>query len=163
MFIFNTLTSILQLINSAHTFSLKTRAPQLDLSLGLGKSFQCIRLALMFIFNTLTSILQFSAKVLEFAQQSRTVTAFRLSHALGIFKLGGQRNLALVKTSHGIFTLLNLALKILLLNVQTLLLRVSLIQSTSHLIQFLVGVNNGSLKELSIFIQLSLLTDSILQ
>merc|ERR1712095_60889 len=98
----------LQLINSAHTFSLKARAPQLDLGLGLRKSFQCIRFALMFIFNTLTSILQFSAEVLEFAQQSRTVTAFRLSHALGIFKLGGQRNLALVKTSHGIFTLLNL-------------------------------------------------------
>merc|ERR1740129_1188728 len=113
------------------------------------------------ILTLIFSVLKISVKIFELCKESRAVTSFSISKSLGILKLGSERDLSFVKTSHGIFSLFNLPLKILLFNLKTLLLRVSLIQSAGHFIKLLVGVNNGTLKKLSIFVQLRLLPDSI--
>merc|ERR1740122_613986 len=113
------------------------------------------------ILTLILRTLKISVKIFELCKESRAVTSFSISKSLGILKLGSERDLSFVKTSHGIFSLFNLPLKILLFNLKTLLLRVSLIQSASHFIKLLVGVNNGALKKLSIFVQLSFFPDSI--
>merc|ERR1740128_886155 len=51
----------------------------------------------------------------------------------------------------------------MVLNLEALLRRFSLIQSSGHLIKPGVGINNGALEQLSLFVKLSLTLDSILK
>merc|ERR1719443_2618169 len=136
--------SSLKLLNAAHTLSLKARFPELDLSLGLGQGLQGIRLAHGLIFKLLSQVLEVSRHHLVLGQKGSTVLS--ISKSLGVLKLGGDRDLGLVHVGDGILQLLNLSVEILVLNLETLLGGLSLIESSGHLVKSGVGVNNGGLE-----------------
>merc|ERR1719226_70892 len=83
--------------------------------------------------------------------------------SLGVIQLGGDGDLGLVHVGDGILKLLNLSVEVLVLNLETLLGRLSLIESSGHLVKSGVGVNNGGLEQLALLVKLSLALDSILQ
>merc|ERR1719192_1569486 len=110
--------------------------------------------------------LKFSKSVekhLELCQQSSPVFCFSISKSLSVLKLSSDRNFSFVHVCDCSLKFLDLPCKILVLNLKTLLGRLSLIESTGHFIKSCVGVNNRALKELSSFIQLSLTLDCIFQ
>merc|ERR1712121_546344 len=139
-----------QLINTAKTFSLILRSPQLDFSLGLGQSLEGIRFLLILLINAVLQALQLSVQALELAQQGSPVSGLSITHPLGVLKLGGERDLVLAKSSDSSLGLLNLAGQILILDLQLLPGGVGLIEGTSQLIKLLVGLNNQALGELAI-------------
>merc|ERR1719340_258800 len=139
-----------KLINAACCFSFHLGLPQLDFSIGLGKSLESIRFLLRFLINTVLQVLKLSAQVLEPGKESSTVTSLRISQSLSVFQLGGKGDFALAQGSNGSLNLINLAAKILVLNLKLLPGRVSLIQSTCQVIQFNIGLNNESSSKFSI-------------
>merc|ERR1719443_2768755 len=155
--------SSLKLLNASHTLSLKARFPELDLSLGLGQSLEGIRLAHGLVLKLLSQVLQVSRHHLVFGQKGSTVLGLSISKSLGVLKLGGDGDLGLVHVGDGILQLLNLSVEVLVLNLETLLGGLSLIESSGHLIRSGVGVNNGSLQQLALLVKLSLALDSILK
>merc|ERR1712226_643215 len=155
--------SSLKLLNAAHSLGLIAGLPQLDLSLGLGKSLKGITLPGILILKLLPKVLQVSGEHLVLGQERRAVLVLSIGQGLGVLQLGGDRDLALVHVSNGSLKLINLAGQILVLNLQALLGRLSLVQSTSHLIKPGVGINNGSLEQLASLVQLSLALNSVLQ
>merc|ERR1719402_69796 len=155
--------SSLKLLNAAHSLGLIAGLPQLDLSLGLGKSLKGITLPGILILKLLPKVLQVSGEHLVLGQERGAVLVLSIGEGLGILQLGGDRDLALVHVSNGSLKLINLAGQILVLNLQALLGRLSLVQSTSHLIKPGVGINNGSLEQLASLVQLSLALNSVLQ
>merc|ERR1712227_454024 len=155
--------SSLKLFNTAHTLSLKARFPELDFSLGLGQSLEGIRLAHGLILKLLSQILEVSGHHLVLGQEGSTVLGLSISKGLGVLQLGGDGDLGLVHVGYGILQLLNLSVEVLVLNLETLLGGLSLIESSGHLIQSCIGVNNGSLEQLALLVKLSLALDSILK
>merc|ERR1719370_1162344 len=155
--------SSLKLLNTAHTLSLEARLPQLDLSLRLGESLQSIGLPRVLVLQLLPEVLQVSGHHLVLGQQGRAVLVLSVSKSLGVLQLGRDGNLALVHVGDGRLKLVNLAGEVLVLDLQPLLGRLSLIEGTGHLIQPSVGINNVALKQLAGFVQLSLALDSVLQ
>merc|ERR1719394_1548661 len=155
--------SSLKLLNAAHTLSLKARFPELDLSLGLGQSLEGIRLAHGLVLKLLSQIFEVSRHHLVLGQEGSTVLGLSISKSLGVLKLGGDRDLGLVHVGYGILQLLNLSVEVLVLNLETLLGGLSLIECSGHLIQSGVGVNNSGLEQLALLVKLSLALDSILK
>merc|ERR1719430_897046 len=156
-------TSSLQLFHTTHALSLKARLPQLNFRLGLGESLQSIRLPHVLILKLLSQILQISGHHLILCQKRRSVLALSISKSLGVLKLGRNRDLTLVHIGNSSLKLINLARQILVLNLQALLGRLSLIKSTSHFIKPGVGIHNLALNKFASFVQLSLTLNSIFQ
>merc|ERR1719284_1237639 len=155
--------SSLKLFNTAHTLSLITRFPELGLSLSLGQGLEGIRLAHGLILKLLSQVLEVSGQHLELGQKGSTVLGLSISKSLGVLQLGGDGDLGLVHVGDGILQLLNLSVEVLVLNLETLLGGLSLIESSGHLVQSGIGVNNGSLEQLALLVKLSLALDSILK
>merc|ERR1719297_671613 len=153
----------LELLNAAHTLGLIAGLPQLDLSLGLGKGLESIRLAHGLILKLLPQVLEISGQHLVLSEESSTVLGLSISKSLGVLKLGGDGDLSLVHVGNGVLELLNLPVEVLVLNLEPLLGGLGLIEGTGHLIKPGVGVNNGGLEELALFVKLSLALDSILK
>ena len=91
-----------------------------------------------------------SVQVLEPGQEGGTVPGLRVTQALGVLELGGQGDLGLTESGNGVLSLINLPGEILVLDLELLLGRVSLVQGPCELIQLLVGLNNQTLGELSV-------------
>merc|ERR1719278_2147230 len=155
--------SSLKLLNAAHALSLQARLPQLDLSLRLGQSLEGIRLAHGFILQLLPHVLKIRGHHLVLGQQRGTVLGLSIRQSLGVLQLGGDRDLGLVHVGNGILKLLNLPVEVLVFNLETLLGGLSLIESSGHLVNPGVGVNNGGLEQLALLVKLSLALDSILK
>merc|ERR1719150_1170134 len=155
--------SSLKLLNAAYALSLQARLPQLDLSLGLGQSLEGIRLAHGLILQLLSHVLKISGHHLVLGKQRGTVLGLGIRQSLGVLQLSGDRDLGLVHVGNGILKLLNLPVEVLVLNLETLLGGLSLIESSGHFINPGVGVNNGGLKQLALLVELSLALDSILK
>merc|ERR1719232_1468309 len=155
--------SSLKLLNAAHTLSFKARFPELDLSLGLGQSLEGIRLAHGLVLKLLSQVFEVSGHHLVLGQKGCTVLGLSISKSLGVLQLCGDGDLGLVHVGDGILQLLNLSVEVLVLNLETLLGGLSLIESSGHLIQSGVGVNNGSLEQLALLVKLSLALNSILK
>merc|ERR1719297_61271 len=153
----------LKLLNAAHTLRLIAGLPQLDLSLGLGQSLEGIRLPHGLVLKLLPHVLKVSGQHLVLGEEGSTVLGLGISKSLGVLQLGGDGDLGLVHVGNGILELLNLSVEVLVLNLETLLGGLSLIESSGHLIQSGVGVNNGSLEQLALLVKLSLALDGILQ
>merc|ERR1712198_360674 len=143
-------SSTFKLLNSGHAFSFISRSPELDLSLGLGESLESIRLAHVLILNLLLQVLKLSGHVLVLGEKGSSVLGLSIGKSFGILQLGGERTLVLVGSSHRVLSLLNLSVKVLVLTLQTLLGRFSLIQGSGHFIKPGVGINNGSLEKLAL-------------
>merc|ERR1711878_17389 len=155
--------SSLKLLNAAHALSLQARLPQLDLSLGLGQSLERIRLAHGLILQLLPHVLKIGGHHLVLGEQRGSVLGLGIRQSLSVLQLGGDRDLGLVHVGNGILKLLNLPVKVLVLNLETLLGGLSLIESSGHLVKPSVGVHNGGLEQLALLVKLSLALDSILQ
>merc|ERR1719270_14859 len=155
--------SSLKLFNAAHTLSLIARFPELGLSLSLGQGLQGIRLAHGLILKLLSQVLEVSGQHLELGKEGSTVLGLSISKSLGVLQLGGDGDLGLVHVGDGILKLLNLSVEVLVLNLETLLGRLSLIECSGHLVQSGVGVNNGGLEQPALLVKLSLALDSILK
>merc|ERR1719297_509472 len=153
--------STLKLLNASHTLSLIARLPELSLSLGLGKGLESIRLAHGLILQLLSQVLEVSGQHLVLGEEGSTVLGLSISKSLGVLQLGGDRDLGLVHVGNGILELLNLSVEVLVLNLETLLGGLCLIESSGHLIQSGVRVGNGGLEQLALLVQLSLALDSI--
>merc|ERR1719297_775087 len=153
--------STLKLLNASHTLSLIARLPELSLSLGLGKGLESIRLAHGLILQLLSQVLEVSGQHLVLGEEGSTVLGLSISKSLGVLQLGGDRDLGLVHVGNGILELLNLSVEVLVLNLETLLGGLCLIESSGHLIQSGVRVDNGGLEQLALLVQLSLALDSI--
>merc|ERR1719175_150760 len=156
-------SSSLKLFNSGHTLSFISGLPELNLSLSLGKSLKSIRLAHMLILSLFLQVLKLCGHVLILGEESSSVLSLSIGKSLGVLKLGGERNLVLVGSGNSILTLLNLSVEVLVLTLQTLLGRLSLIESSGHLIKSGVSINNGALEQFSLLVKLSLALDSILK
>merc|ERR1711963_249914 len=150
-------------MRKSDTLGLITRFPELGLSLSLGQGLQGIRLAHGLILKLLSQVLQVSGHHLVLGQKGSTVLGLSISKSLGVLQLGGDGDLGLVHVGDGILQLLNLSVEVLVLNLETLLGGLSLIESSGHLIQSGIGVNNGSLEQLALLVKLSLALDSILK
>merc|ERR1719237_1545921 len=155
--------SSLKLLNAAHSLGLEARLPELSLSLGLGESLQGVRLAHGFILQLLPEVLQVSGHHLVLGQQGGAVLGLGVRQGLGVLQLGSHGDLGLVHVGNGVLQLLNLPVEILVLNLQTLLGGLSLVESSGHLVQPGVGVNDGGLQQLALLVQLSLRLDGVLQ
>merc|ERR1719410_1762185 len=155
--------STLKLLNASHTLSLIARLPELSLSLGLGKGLESIRLAHSLILQLLSQVLEVSGQHLVLGEEGSTVLGLSIGKSLCVLQLGGDGDLGLVHVGNGVLELLNLSVEVLVLNLETLLGGLSLIESSGHLIQSGVGVNNGSLEQLALLVKLSLALDGILQ
>merc|ERR1719419_1047988 len=151
----------LKLINLAHTFSFISGSPQLNFSLSLRQGLQSIRLPHVLILNLFLQVLQISRHILVLSQKSSSILGFSISKRLGVLKLGGQGDLALIGIGNSSLKLLNLSAQILVFNLKTLLGGLRLIQGSGHLIKPGVGINNRALKELTLLVQLSLALNSI--
>merc|ERR1719297_450378 len=155
--------STLKLLNASHTLSLIAGLPQLDLSLGLGKGLESIRLAHGLILKLLPQVLEVSGQHLVLGEESSAVLGLSISKSLSVLQLGGDGDLSLVHVGNGVLELLNLPVEVLVLNLEPLLGGLGLIEGTGHLIKPGVGVNNGGLEELALLVKLSLALDSILE
>merc|ERR1712012_464230 len=153
----------LKLLNASHTLGLEAGLPELNLSPRLGQSLESIRLSHGLILKLLSEVLEVSGHHLVLGEQGSTVLGLSISKSLGVLQLSGDRDLSLVHVSNGVLKLLNLSVEVLVLNLETLLGGLSLIESASHLIKSGVGVNNGSLEQLALLVKLSLALDSILK
>merc|ERR1719284_946326 len=140
-----------------------TRSSCLAFSIGLGKSLESIRFLLRLLINTILQVLKLSAQVLEPGKESSTVTSLRISQPLSVFQLGGKGDFALAQGSNGSLNLINLAAKILVLNLKFLPGRVSLIQSTCQVIQFNIGFNNESSSKFSIPLMVSTVPHALIK
>merc|ERR1719365_29209 len=132
-----------------------------NFSLGLRQSLQSIRLPHVLILNLFLQVLQISRHILVLGQKSSSILGFSISKRLGVLKLGGQGDLALIGIGNSSLKLLNLSAQILVFNLKTLLGGLRLIQGSGHLIKPGVGINNRALKELTLLVQLSLALNSI--
>merc|ERR1711963_1294965 len=150
-------------MRKSDTLGLITRFPELGLSLSLGQGLQGIRLAHGLILKLLSQVLEVSGQHLELGQKGSTVLGLSISKSLGVLQLGGDGDLGLVHVGDGILQLLNLSVEVLVLNLETLLGRLSLIESSGHLVQSGIGVNNSGLEQLALLVKLSLALDSILK
>merc|ERR1719295_1856185 len=153
----------LQLLNAAHTLGLEAGLPQLDLGLRLGESLEGIRLPGVLVLQLLPEVLQVGGHHLVLGQQRRAVLVLGVSKSLGVLKLGGHRDLALVHVGNGGLKLVDLAGEILVLDLQPLLGGLSLVEGTGHLVQPGVGVHNVALDQLAALVQVSLALDGLLQ
>merc|ERR1719492_728502 len=155
--------SSLQLLNAAHSLGLEARLPELSLSLGLGESLEGVRLAHGLILQLLPEVLQVSGHHLVLGQQGGAVLGLGVRQGLGVLQLGSHGDLGLVHVGNGVLQLLNLSVEILVLNLQTLLGGLSLVESSGHLVQPGVGINDGGLQQLALLVQLSLSLHGVLQ
>merc|ERR1719242_2871445 len=155
--------SSLQLLNAAHSLGLEARLPELSLSLGLGESLQGVRLAHGLILQLLPQVLQVSGHHLVLGQQGGAVLGLGVRQGLGVLQLGGHGDLGLVHVGNGVLQLLNLPVEVLVLNLQTLLGGLGLVESSGHLVQPGVGVDNSGLQQLALLVQLSLRLHGVLQ
>merc|ERR1712012_126836 len=153
----------LKLLNASHTLGLEAGLPELNLSLRLGQSLESIRLSHGLILKLLSEVLEVSGHHLVLGEQGSAVLGLSISKSLGVLQLSCDRDLGLVHVSNDVLKLLNLSVEVLVLNLETLLGGLSLIESASHLIKSGVGVNNGSLEQLALLVKLSLALDSILK
>merc|ERR1719225_515198 len=153
----------LKLLNTAHALGLEAGLPQLDLGLGLGESLQGIRLPGVLVLQLLPEVLQVGGHHLVLGQQRRAVLVLGISKSLGVLKLGGHGDLALVHVGNGGLKLVDLAGEVLVLDLQPLLGGLSLVEGTGHLVQPGVGVHNVALQQLAGLIKVSLALDSVLQ
>merc|ERR1719192_1247106 len=133
--------SSLKLLNAAHSLGLKARLPQLSLSLVLGQSLQGVRLAHGLILKLLPEVLQVSGHHLVLGQQGGAVLGLGVRQGLGVLQLGGHGDLGLVHVGDGVLQLLNLSVEVLVLNLQTLLGGLGLIESSGHLVQLSLGLD----------------------
>merc|ERR1711963_1109523 len=150
-------------MRKSDTLGLITRFPELGLSLSLGQGLQGIRLAHGLILKLLSQVLEVSGQHLELGQKGSTVLGLSISKSLGVLQLGGDGDLGLVHVGDGILQLLNLSVEVLVPNLETLLGGLSLIESSGHLVQSGIGVNNSGLEQLALLVKLSLALDSILK
>merc|ERR1719225_185487 len=155
--------SSLKLLNAAHALGLEARLPELSLSLGLGESLQGVRLAHGFILQLLPEVLQVSGHHLILGQQGGAVLGLGVRQGLGVLQLGSHGDLGLVHVGNGVLQLLNLSVEVLVLNLQTLLGGLSLVESSGHLVQPGVGVDDSGLQQLALLVQLSLRLHGVLQ
>merc|ERR1719474_2138099 len=146
----------LELLDAAHALGFKAGLPQLDLSLGLGESLQGIRLPHGLVLHLLPQVLEVGGHHLVLGQQRRAVLALSISQSLGVLKLGGHGDLALVHVGNGGLKLVDLAGEILVLDLQPLLGGLSLVEGTCHLIQPGVGVHDVALQQLATLVKVSL-------
>merc|ERR1719494_1410563 len=153
----------LELLNAAHALGLEAGLPQLDLSLGLGESLQGIRLPHGLVLHLLPQVLEVGGHHLVLGQQGRAVLALSISQSLGVLQLGGDRDLALVHVGDGGIKLVDLAGKVLVLDLQPLLGGLSFVEGTGHLVQPGVGVHDVALEQLAALVQVSLALDSVLE
>merc|ERR1719150_2513038 len=153
----------LELLNAAHALGLEAGLPQLDLGLRLGESLEGIRLPGVLVLQLLPEVLQVGGHHLVLGQQRRAVLVLGVSKSLGVLKLGGHGDLALVHVGNGGLKLVDLAREILVLDLQPLLGGLSLVEGSGHLVQPGVGVNDVALQQLAGLIKVSLALDSILQ
>merc|ERR1719480_315156 len=153
----------LGLLNAAHALGLIAGLPQLDLSLGLGQSLEGIRLPHGLVLKLLPQVLEVGGHHLVLGEKGSAVLGLSISESLGVLQLSGDRDLGLVHVGNSILELLNLPVEILILNLEPLLGGLGLIEGTGHLIKPGVGVNNGGLEKLALFVKLSLALDSVLE
>merc|ERR1719242_2371959 len=153
----------LKLLNAAHSLGLEARLPQLDLSLCLGESLQSVGLPRVLVIQLLPEVLQVSGHHLVLGKQGGAVLVLSISKSLGVLQLGRDGNLTLVHVGNGCLKFIDLAGQVLVLDLQPLLGGLGLIESTGHLIQPGVGIDNVALEQLAGFVQLSLALDSVLQ
>ena len=104
--------------------------------------------------------LRFSRSHLTLGQEGTTALGLGISNSLGILQLGPEEDLCLVHVGDVILKLLNLPVEVLVLNLEMLLGRLSLIESSGHLVQSCVG---GGLNQLALLVKLGLAFDSILK
>merc|ERR1719412_2956678 len=155
--------SSLQLLNAAHSLGLEARLPELSLSLGLRESLEGVRLAHGLILQLLPEVLQVSGHHLVLGQQGGAVLGLGVRQGLGVLQLGGHGDLGLVHVGNGVLQLLNLPVEVLVLNLQTLLGGLGLVESSGHLVKPGVGIHDSGLRQLALLVQLSLRLDGILQ
>merc|ERR550517_2056766 len=153
----------LKLLNPAHALGLEAGLPQLDLSLGLGEGLQGVGLPHGFVLHLLPEVLKVGGHHLVLGQQRGTILALSISQGLGVLQLGGARDLTLVHVGNGCLQFVNLAGQVLVLDLQPLLGRLSLIEGTGHLVEPGVGVNDVALEQLAALVQISLALDSVLE
>merc|ERR1719450_1403901 len=120
----------LKLLNAAHTLGLEAGLPKLDLSLGLGQSLEGIRLAHGLVLKLLSQVLEVSRHHLVLGEEGSTVLGLCIGKSLGVLQLGGDGDLGLVHVGNGILQLLNLSVEVLILNLETLLGGLGLIESS---------------------------------
>merc|ERR1719492_207790 len=155
--------SSLKLLNAAHFLGLEARLPELSLSLGLGESLEGVRLAHGLILQLLPEVLQVGGHHLVLGQQGGAVLGLGVRQGLGVLQLGGHGDLGLVHVGDGVLQLLYLPVEVLVLNLQTLLGGLSLVESSGHLVQPGVGIHDSGLQQLALLVQLSLRLHGILQ
>merc|ERR1719381_154609 len=153
----------LKLFNAAHAFGFEAGLPELDLGLSLGEGLQGIRLPHGLVLHLLPEVLKVGGHHLVLGQQRGTILALSIGQGLGVLQLGGDRDLALVHVGNGRLQLVNLAGQVLVLDLQTLLGALSLVEGTGHLVEPGVGVDNVALEQLAGLVQISLALDSVLQ
>merc|ERR1719232_559973 len=145
------------------SFDLVFGFPELNLRLSLGQSLESIILLLIFLVNAHAEILSLSHQALVLGEESSTVSGLTISQSLGVFQLGGQRDLVLLQSGNGILTLLNLSGQVLGLNLELLLGGVSLIESSGKLIKLAIGLNNHALAHLDILLHFGSFSHGLLK
>merc|ERR1719340_463938 len=149
-----------QIVNAAESLNFVLGLPQLNLSLGLGKSLQGIVVLLV---NAHPEVLSLSHQVLVLGEEGSAVPGLSVSESLGVLQLGGQGDLVLLQSSDGVLSLLNLAVEVLGLHLQLLLGAVGLVEGAGELIELLVGLNNHSLGHLDVLLHVCSVTHALLQ
>merc|ERR1719150_1371052 len=142
----------LQLVNAAKSLDLVLGLPQLDLSLGLGQTLQSVILLLILLVNAHAQVLGLGHQVLVLGEQRGAVPGLAVSQPLGVLQLGGQGDLVLLQSGNGVFSLLNLPVEVLALNLEFLPVAVCLIKGTSVLIKLGIGLNNETLGHLAVLL-----------
>merc|ERR1719351_422023 len=153
----------LQLLESSHTLGLEARSPKLNLCSSLGQGLHGIRLPDVLILNLLPEVSEVSGHGLELGQEAGTVLGLGITKRLHVLQLCGNRGLGLAGLSTGSLQLLNLSDQVLVLNIQPLLGGLSVIEVAGQIVQSVVGVNNRSLKQLGLLVNIRLGLDGILK
>merc|ERR1719166_798800 len=124
----------------------------LELSLGLGEGLQHVVLLLSLLVDLHSQVLGLGHQVLVLGEEGRTVARLSIGEPLGVLQLGLQGDFVLVQVGDGVLGLLDLPAQVLRLNLQLLLGRIGLVQSTGQLVQLLVGLHDQSLAHLAVLL-----------
>merc|ERR1719195_2405384 len=153
----------LQLVNAAKSLDLVLGLPQLDLSLGLGQTLEGVILLLVLLVNAHAQVLGLGHQVLVLGEQIGAVAGLGISEPLGVLQLGGQGDLVLLQSGNGVFSLLNLPVEVLALNLEFLPVAVSLIKGTGVLIKLGIGLNDETLGHLAVLLHVGPVAHGLLQ
>merc|ERR1719410_2939229 len=153
----------LEFVDAAKSLNIVLGLPELYFSLGLGQSLEGIVLLLRLFVNSHTEVLSLGGETLELGEEGGSVTGFSVSKTLGVLNLGGEGDFVFLQGGDGVFGLLNLTGEVLRLNLQLLLSRISLVQGTGQLIEFLVGLHNESLSHLAVLLHVGSITHGLLK